>query len=137
MIKGNQVAAFLDASQKAILPLNNREAATTPAKLPFEPGANSAKLEKSSQTRSDVRDLTSLRRADFPIPGGPMIRARIPRPSRPIILYLLSPAPEGIYEALVRMERLVNRPEITNRPFLRIASEYLDTTHPFHRRVKT
>ena len=50
--------------------------------------------------------------------------------------YLLSPAPpEGIHEALVRMERLVNRPEVTSCPFLRIASEYLDTTHPFHRRV--
>jgi AcrR family transcriptional regulator len=50
--------------------------------------------------------------------------------------YLLSPAPpENIHDALVRMERLVNRPEVTSCPFLRIASEYPDTTHPFHRRA--
>ena len=33
------------------------------------------------------------------------------------------------------MERLVNRPEVTGCPFLRIASEYPDTAHPFHRRA--
>ncbi len=50
--------------------------------------------------------------------------------------YLLNPAPpEDIHEALVRVERLVNRPDVTSCPFLRVASEYPDTTHPFHRRV--
>ena len=41
--------------------------------------------------------------------------------------------PKDIYEALVRIERAVNHPEITGCPFLRIASEYPDTAHPFHR----
>jgi AcrR family transcriptional regulator len=50
--------------------------------------------------------------------------------------YLGNPAPPGdIHEALVRIERLVNHPEVTSCPFLRIASEYPDTTHPIHRRV--
>ncbi len=50
--------------------------------------------------------------------------------------YLFSPAPpDGIKEALVRIERLVNRPEVTGCPFLRIASEYPDTAHPFHSRA--
>ncbi len=50
--------------------------------------------------------------------------------------YLDSPnPPEGIHEALVRIERMVNLPEVTGCPFLRVASEYPDTAHPFHCRV--
>ena len=50
--------------------------------------------------------------------------------------YLGSPVPpEDIHEALVRIERLINLPEVTSCPFLRIASEYPDTAHPIHRRV--
>jgi AcrR family transcriptional regulator len=45
-----------------------------------------------------------------------------------------SPAPpEDIHEALARIERVINRPDIIGCPFLRIASEYPDTAHPFHR----
>jgi AcrR family transcriptional regulator len=48
--------------------------------------------------------------------------------------YLDSPAPaKDIHEALVRIERVVNRPDIIGCPFLRIASEYPDLDHPFHR----
>jgi AcrR family transcriptional regulator len=48
--------------------------------------------------------------------------------------YLDSPAPpKNIHEALVRIERVVNRPDIIGCPFLRIASEYPDFDHPFHR----
>ncbi len=43
--------------------------------------------------------------------------------------------PEDIHQALVRIERLINLPEVTSCPFLRIASEYPDTAHPIHRRV--
>ncbi|MGB8535682.1 MAG: TetR/AcrR family transcriptional regulator [Acidobacteriaceae bacterium] len=50
--------------------------------------------------------------------------------------YLAAPVPsEDIHEALVRIERLINLPEVTSCPFLRIASEYPDTAHPIHRRV--
>ena len=50
--------------------------------------------------------------------------------------FLLSPSPpEDIHEALVRIERLVNLPEVTSCPFLRIASEYPGKDHPFHRRA--
>jgi len=48
--------------------------------------------------------------------------------------YLDSPAPpEGIHEALARIERVVNRSDIIGCPFLRIAAEYPDFAHPFHR----
>jgi AcrR family transcriptional regulator len=48
--------------------------------------------------------------------------------------YLDSPAPpENIHKALARIERVVNRADIIGCPFLRIASEYPDFDHPFHR----
>ncbi|MBB5060894.1 AcrR family transcriptional regulator [Granulicella aggregans] len=48
--------------------------------------------------------------------------------------YLDSPAPAAdIHEALARIERVVNRVDIIGCPFLRIASEYPDFNHPFHR----
>ena len=44
------------------------------------------------------------------------------------------PAPaKDIHEALARIERVINHPDIIGCPFLRIASEYPDTDHPFHR----
>ena len=48
--------------------------------------------------------------------------------------YLDSPVPaEDIHEALARIERVVNRADIVGCPFLRIASEYPDFNHLFHR----
>ena len=48
--------------------------------------------------------------------------------------YLFHPAPpKDLREALIKFEQLANRPEVTGCPFLRIASEYPDTAHPFHR----
>jgi len=48
--------------------------------------------------------------------------------------YLDTPAPpEDIHESLARIERVVNRADIIGCPFLRIASEYPDFDHPFHR----
>jgi len=50
--------------------------------------------------------------------------------------FLFNPAhPKDIHEALVRIDRLVNRPEVTGCPFLLVASEYPDPAHPVHRRV--
>ena len=43
--------------------------------------------------------------------------------------------PKDVHEALVRIDRLVNRPEVTGCPFLLVASEYPDPAHPVHRRV--
>ena len=43
--------------------------------------------------------------------------------------------PKDVHEALVRFDRLVNRPEVTDCPFLLVASEYPDPAHPVHRRV--
>jgi AcrR family transcriptional regulator len=50
--------------------------------------------------------------------------------------YLLNPTPpRDLSEALIKLDQLANRPDVTSCPFLRIASEYPDTAHPFHRRV--
>lgn len=50
--------------------------------------------------------------------------------------YLLGPpAPKDVHEALVKIDRLVNRPEVSGCPFLLVASEYPDAAHPFHRRA--
>jgi AcrR family transcriptional regulator len=48
--------------------------------------------------------------------------------------YLAHPAPpKDLREALIKFEQMVNWPEITGCPFLRIASEFPDTAHPYHR----
>ena len=50
--------------------------------------------------------------------------------------YLSDPTPpKDLRQALLKFEQLANRPDVTGCPFLRIASEYPDTAHPFHRRV--
>jgi AcrR family transcriptional regulator len=48
--------------------------------------------------------------------------------------YLAQPTPpKDLREALTRFEQMANWPEIIGCPFLRIASEYPDAAHPFHR----
>jgi AcrR family transcriptional regulator len=48
--------------------------------------------------------------------------------------YLAKPTPpKDLREALTKFEQLASWPEITGCPFLRIASEYPDTAHPYHR----
>jgi len=48
--------------------------------------------------------------------------------------YLSHPTPpKDLREALVKFEQMANWPEIIGCPFLRIASEFPDTAHPFHR----
>ena len=48
--------------------------------------------------------------------------------------YLAHPTPsKDLREALIKFEQMANLPEIIGCPFLRIASEYPDTAHPFHR----
>jgi len=50
--------------------------------------------------------------------------------------YLFNPDhPRDVQEALARIDRLVNHPEVTGCPFLLVASEYPDPAHPVHRRV--
>lgn len=48
--------------------------------------------------------------------------------------YLSQPTPpEDLRDALMKFEQMANAPEVIGCPFLRIASEYPDTAHPFHR----
>jgi AcrR family transcriptional regulator len=50
--------------------------------------------------------------------------------------YLSQPTPpKDLHEALTKFEHYVNWPEVIGCPFLRIASEYPDTSHPFHCRA--
>jgi AcrR family transcriptional regulator len=50
--------------------------------------------------------------------------------------YLARPAPaQNLREALDKFEQYANKTEVIGCPFLRIASEYPDTAHPFHRRA--
>ncbi len=48
--------------------------------------------------------------------------------------YLSDPAPPNdLREALTKFEQMANWPEIIGCPFLRIASEFPDPAHPYHR----
>jgi AcrR family transcriptional regulator len=48
--------------------------------------------------------------------------------------YLSQPTPpKDLREALIKFEQMANWPEIIGCPLLRIASEFPDTAHPFHR----
>ena len=50
--------------------------------------------------------------------------------------YLFKPTPaKDLREVLTKFEEMASWPEIIGCPFLRIASEYPDTAHPFHRRA--
>jgi AcrR family transcriptional regulator len=47
--------------------------------------------------------------------------------------YLSQPTPpKGLSETLTKFEQYANSPEVIGCPFLRIASEFPDTAHPFH-----
>ncbi|WP_243648337.1 TetR/AcrR family transcriptional regulator [Acidipila rosea] len=48
--------------------------------------------------------------------------------------YLSKPGPaQNLKEALTKFEQYANWPEVIGCPFLRVASEFPDTGHPFHR----
>jgi len=48
--------------------------------------------------------------------------------------YLIqSTPPKDLHEALTKFEQYANWPEVIGCPFLRIASEFPNTAHPFHR----
>ncbi|HKN20967.1 MAG TPA: TetR/AcrR family transcriptional regulator [Terracidiphilus sp.] len=50
--------------------------------------------------------------------------------------YLAHPTPaKNLHEAISKFEQYANQPDVIGCPFLRIASEYPDTAHPFHRRA--
>jgi len=50
--------------------------------------------------------------------------------------YINTPEPpRDIFAALQKLERSMNAPGVIGCPFLRVASEFPDTAHPFHQRV--
>ncbi len=65
-----------------------------------------------------------------------LVLAYLERSAQAFWDYLLRPTPpEGVYEAMVKIDGLANRPEVTGCPFLLVAAEYPDLAHPVHRRV--
>src|SRR5271165_2369299 len=65
-----------------------------------------------------------------------LVLAYLDRSAQAFWDYLSSPTPpEDVHEALIKIDRLANRPEVTGCPFLLVASEYPDLAHPFHRRA--
>lgn len=65
-----------------------------------------------------------------------LVLAYLDRRDQALWAYLSHPAPaKDLREALHKFERYANKTEVIGCPFLRIASEYPDTAHPFHRRA--
>jgi AcrR family transcriptional regulator len=65
-----------------------------------------------------------------------LVLAYLENRDRALWNYLSHPAPpKDLGEALTRFEQMANRPEIVGCPFLRVASEFPDAGHPFHRRA--
>jgi AcrR family transcriptional regulator len=65
-----------------------------------------------------------------------LVLAYLDRSAQAFWDYLSSPTPpEDVHEALIKIDRLANRPDVTGCPFLLVAAEYPDLAHPFHRRV--
>jgi len=65
-----------------------------------------------------------------------LVLAYLENRDRALWEYLSHPAPaKDLREALIKFDQMANLPEVIGCPFLRIASEYPDTAHPFHRRV--
>jgi len=63
-----------------------------------------------------------------------LVLAYLERRDRFLWDYLSHPSPaNNLREALTKFEQLTNRPDVTSCPFLRIAAEYPDIAHPFHR----
>src|SRR5271165_5319898 len=63
-----------------------------------------------------------------------LVLAYLENRDRALWNYLSHPTPaKDLRAALIKFEQMANRPDIIGCPFLRIASEYPDTAHPFHR----
>lgn len=65
-----------------------------------------------------------------------LILAYLEHRDRALWEYLSHPAPpKDLGEVLSKFEQMANQREIIGCPFLRIASEYPDTAHPYHLRA--
>lgn len=63
-----------------------------------------------------------------------LVLAYLEKRDRAVWDYLSEPTmPKDVHEALDKFEQYANWPEVIGCPFLRIASEFPDTSHPFHR----
>ena len=65
-----------------------------------------------------------------------LVLAHLESRDRALWEYLSKPtAPQNLEEALTKFEDMANWPETTGCPFLRVASEFPDLAHPYHRRA--
>ena len=101
-------------------------------RLFYTEGVRATGTEKI-MAESDVAKATFYRHFDS---KDALVMAYLDDRERQLWEYMNTPRPAGdIFEALRKLERSMNAPGIVGCPFLRVASEYPDTTHPFHQRV--
>jgi len=101
-------------------------------RLFYEEGVRATGTEKIMSV-ADVAKATFYRH--FPSKDA-LVLAYLEKRDQALWDYLAHPtSPTNLREALIKFEQMANRPEIIGCPFLRIASEFPDTSHPFHSRV--
>jgi AcrR family transcriptional regulator len=101
-------------------------------RLFYEEGVRATGTEKIMAV-AEVAKATFYRH--FPSKDA-LVLAYLEKRDRALWDYLAHPTPpKDLREALIKFEQMANWPEIIGCPFLRIASEFPDTSHPFHCRV--
>jgi len=101
-------------------------------RLFYEQGVRAAGTEKIMSV-AEVAKATFYRHFQS---KDALVLAYLEKRDRALWDYLAHPIPpKDLREVLIKFEQMANRPEIIGCPFLRIASEFPDTSHPFHRRV--
>ena len=102
-------------------------------RLFYSEGIRATGTEKIIAT-SDVAKATFYRHFES---KDALVLAYLERRKESFWAYLFTPDPPGtLQEALARIDSLVNHPGVGSCPFLRVASEYPDPEHPFHRSVR-
>jgi AcrR family transcriptional regulator len=123
---------FLPEVTQLVLIVGIRNTDTTIGAILYAEGVGATGTEKI-MALAEVAKATFYRHFES---KDALVLAYLENRDRDAWAYLSHPTPaEGLREALTKIERLANRPEIIGCTFLRIASEYPDTSHPFHRRA--
>lgn len=101
-------------------------------RLFYSDGVCSTGIQKIIET-SDVAKATFYHHFES---KDALVLAYLKRRDESFWEYLFTPdRPDTLREALARIDRLANNPDVTSCPFSRMASEYPDPEHPFHQFV--
>ena len=102
-------------------------------RLFYSEGIRATGTEKIIAT-SDVAKATFYRHFES---KDALVLAYLERRKESFWEYMFNPdRPGTLREALAKIDTLVNHPAVGSCPFLRVASEYPDPEHPFHRSVR-